>query len=289
MNEWNIPALLDALNKSADMALHYWNIIEISVKGDGSLVTQADKAIEDYLTEVLVNEEKGSYLLGEETLNSQSEETIKKAFENVAWIVDPIDGTSPYSSGLPHWGVSLGFMEKGKLTNGAVYLVPLGELFITHGADILYAKVPVGTPIQMKDLHPLKIKRAPITSSSILSFSRVWNKKDLTKLRNPIHSTGSSVFALSKILQGCYLGIVTRFYLWDGAGCFPMLERAGYLCEFLHTGEKLTLDVSEENYTLEKGAPSRWMLKDAILISGSKESITFVREEAIRAELLLKP
>lgn len=285
MNPWKIEELVEILNESAQISLNYWNMVEISLKQDGSIVTQADKAIENFLFEALTKIKEDSFFIGEETLSSKNEEYLEKALKGTTWIVDPIDGTSPYAAGLPQWGISLGLMEEGKLRDGAIYLVPLGELFITSGTEILYTKVGIGEKIKIENLKPLHRRECPISTSSILNFSRVWNKKDISDLKNPVHAVGSSVFSLMKLLQGCYLGSITRFSLWDGAGSFPLLARANFSWEFIN-GKSFSLDVNKDNYILEKESPQRWVLREALIISASQKGLNYIKKESLKANLL---
>lgn len=285
MNPWKLEKLIDILNKCAEIALKNWNQVEVALKGDGSVVTETDKTIENFLLKELTAIHEGSFFLGEETLNSKNEEYLKQALRGITWIVDPIDGTSPYAAGLPQWGTSIGLSENGTLTNGAIYLIPLGEIFITQGSEILYAKVNVGEKIEINQLKPLVKKNCPINSTSILNFSRVWNKKDISKFKNPIHSVGSSVFSLMKLLQGCYLGSVTRFCLWDGAAAFPLLSRANFQWEFIDN-KPFSLEINRNNYILEKGSSERWLLKNALIISNTKGGLTYIQEESQKAGIL---
>lgn len=285
MDPWKLDNLINILNKSGKMALEYWNTVEVSLKTDGSVVTEADKAIESFLFKELTAIDKNSFFIGEETLNKKDEEYLDKALNKTTWIVDPIDGTSPYSSGLPQWGISIGLMEEGILTNGAIFLVPLGEFFITNGKEILYTKANIGEEIKKENLKPIIKRDCPINSTSILNFSRIWNKKDISEIKNPVHSVGSSVFSLMKLLQGCYLGSVTRFCLWDGAAAFPILARANFHYEFIN-GQPFSLEVNKSNYILEKGIPGRWLLKNALIISATKEGLNYIKQESLKANIL---
>ncbi|WP_327786111.1 inositol monophosphatase family protein, partial [Borreliella garinii] len=69
-------------------------------KSDGSIVTQVDKQIEQFLFREI--KKPGNFFIGEETIFTYGEEYIKDALmaENT-FIIDPIDGTSSFAAGLP--------------------------------------------------------------------------------------------------------------------------------------------------------------------------------------------
>ncbi|KAL0266209.1 UNVERIFIED_CONTAM: hypothetical protein PYX00_011927 [Menopon gallinae] len=114
------------------MALVSWGQAKVSFKKDKSLVTPADKEIENYLNQHLNQEKQEVYLLGEETLSKRSEAYIHKALKHTAWIVDPIDGTSPYAFGLPHWGISIGYAKGGDFVLNLYQRSQDSNLLLTH-------------------------------------------------------------------------------------------------------------------------------------------------------------
>lgn len=98
--------------------------IQATRKDDGTLVTQADKwadgAIQDAIAAVFP--EHG--FLSEETLHTFPD-------TDWCWVIDPIDGTTNFTRGLPIWGISLGLLYKGTPVFGAVHFPQVGQFF--HG------------------------------------------------------------------------------------------------------------------------------------------------------------
>jgi len=88
-----------------------------------NLITEADRRSEELITGFLAREMPESAILGEE--NHQGE---KLSAERL-WIIDPLDGTTNFAHTIPHFGVSVAYAEKGKLTAGAVYDPMRDELF----------------------------------------------------------------------------------------------------------------------------------------------------------------
>ena len=98
------PAVLasaEALARRAgELALQGFRRADLAVdrKADGTVVTAYDRAVERLLREGIAAEFPGDGVLGEE------EEDVAGTTGR-RWILDPIDGTSPYSRGVVTWGV----------------------------------------------------------------------------------------------------------------------------------------------------------------------------------------
>ncbi|VAW79824.1 Inositol-1-monophosphatase [hydrothermal vent metagenome] len=91
-----------------------------SRKSDGSLVTEADVVMQDALAKALAAEWPGIDLLGEE----MSEEDQQRALQNKdsgVWCIDPVDGTSNFSAGVPYYAVSVALIRNGEVEMGVVY------------------------------------------------------------------------------------------------------------------------------------------------------------------------
>jgi myo-inositol-1(or 4)-monophosphatase len=107
--------------------------LSVNFKGDVDLVTEIDLWCEQELTRELKLSVTGSQVLGEETaheLIEHSEQPIKERCADGAWwIIDPIDGTTNFVSGIPHVGISVGFYRDGKPQIGIVYDPAKDEMF----------------------------------------------------------------------------------------------------------------------------------------------------------------
>ncbi len=126
------------------------NELQVEVKPDGSLVTNADRAVETYLREQLPIIIPNTTCWGEE---------FGREAEGPAglWIVDPIDGTSNFRFGSPLWAVSIAHAKDNVLTHAAVFLPDLNELYLSKLGEGVYLNservepVPVGK-VQPNDL-----------------------------------------------------------------------------------------------------------------------------------------
>lgn len=115
--------------------------IEAKHGNESDIVTSADKAAETaiinfihthYPAHSILSEESGSEVHGAE----------------YAWVIDPLDGTTNFSSGLPMFSVSIGIMHHGTTVVGVVYAPYLGEMFHAvqgEGAFLNGERITCGT------------------------------------------------------------------------------------------------------------------------------------------------
>lgn len=97
------------------------------LKPDGSLVTDVDRTVEEFLRKELAPMIPGAAVWGEELGHGvENDEGI--------WLLDPIDGTSNFVYGSPLWGVSVAYVKNGRCLWGAVSLPVLGETYVADVA-----------------------------------------------------------------------------------------------------------------------------------------------------------
>jgi len=95
-----------------------------STKADGSLVTDADQAVERLLRSRIRETYPDHHIVGEELGRRGN-----RGEREYCWAIDPIDGTVNYATGLPHWGVSIGLLRNNIPVLGVVYLPELRETY----------------------------------------------------------------------------------------------------------------------------------------------------------------
>ena len=97
--------------------------LQVGSKGPGDFVSKADMAAENILREELMTARPNYGWLGEETGETMGEDPTRR------WIVDPLDGTTNFLHGMPHWAVSVALEHKGEIVAGVVFDAAKGELF----------------------------------------------------------------------------------------------------------------------------------------------------------------
>ncbi len=102
-----------ALARDAGKLAHRaFGISVTSMKGRHDVVTAMDREVERFIRAAITKRFPGDAIIGEEDGGSAGERL---------WLIDPIDGTANYARGLPRYCVSIGYLECGVPTLGAIY------------------------------------------------------------------------------------------------------------------------------------------------------------------------
>jgi myo-inositol-1(or 4)-monophosphatase len=97
--------------------------LQVSLKGPANFVTAADRRAEEILREELLTARPGYSFFGEE--GGRHEGTDKTH----TWVVDPLDGTSNFVHGIPHFAISIALEREGTSVAGLIYNPANDDLF----------------------------------------------------------------------------------------------------------------------------------------------------------------
>ncbi|MES2434137.1 MAG: inositol monophosphatase family protein [Pseudomonadota bacterium] len=97
--------------------------LQVSTKGPGDFVTKADREAERIIKEDLMGGRPTYGWLGEETGEQDGQDPTRR------WIVDPLDGTTNFLHGMPHWAVSIALEHKGEIVSAVVFDAAKDEMF----------------------------------------------------------------------------------------------------------------------------------------------------------------
>ncbi|MCJ2120997.1 inositol monophosphatase family protein [Methylobacterium sp. J-077] len=162
-----MTVMVDAVRKAARGLRRDFGEVEnlqVSRKGPGDFVSAADRKAEETLRDALMKARPGYGLVLEE--NGIIEGTDKSH----TWHVDPLDGTSNFLHGVPHFAISVGLERDGQIVAGVIFDPIKDELFVAErgkGAylnnrrlrvsgrqDMADALVGYGTPYLGRGSHP---------------------------------------------------------------------------------------------------------------------------------------
>ncbi len=104
--------------------------LQVRRKGLGDFVTDLDLRCERQLRTQLLAAVPDSGFLGEET-------AVADLQRQAVWVVDPIDGTSNFANGLPHWAIAVALLWQRRPVVAAMWSMPEGALYsavLGHGA-----------------------------------------------------------------------------------------------------------------------------------------------------------
>jgi myo-inositol-1(or 4)-monophosphatase len=97
--------------------------LQVSTKGPGDFVSKADREAERLIKEDLMGARPTYGWLGEETGGEDGADPTRR------WIVDPLDGTTNFLHGMPHWAISIALEHKGEIVSAVVYDPAKDEMF----------------------------------------------------------------------------------------------------------------------------------------------------------------
>jgi histidinol phosphatase-like enzyme (inositol monophosphatase family) len=150
---------LEAVLAAGPIALeHFRRPIPVDDKrkhGRYDPVTEADRGIETFLRERLRSACPGHGIVGEEHGTEGQGSTY--------WVIDPIDGTRAFISGLPTWGILLGLVEEGRPLLGVVHQPFTGETW--------YAAAGCGARFRLRDRDVELRTRADATLADAVLYS----------------------------------------------------------------------------------------------------------------------
>ncbi|MEO1622300.1 MAG: inositol monophosphatase family protein, partial [Cyanobacteria bacterium J06632_3] len=165
-------------------------------KADGSLVTEYDKWADAELCDRIAKSFPDHGILSEE-----AEHTFPGT--DWCWVIDPIDGTTNFTRGVPLWGVSLGLLYKGTPVFGHVYIPPVDQHFYGFWPGASGLEMPTGAFINGQPIQP-----APDAPSGSHFFSLC--ARSLKVLQNPfpckIRMLGVATYNLLTVASGVSLG-----------------------------------------------------------------------------------
>ena len=104
--------------------------LELQYKGPGDLVTDADLASDRAITDTLEARRDTGNILSEESCDYRGD-------SQRTWLIDPLCGTLPFSTGLAQWGVNIALSVRSQLEVGVIALPATGEILSAargHGA-----------------------------------------------------------------------------------------------------------------------------------------------------------
>jgi len=198
--------------------------LQVSRKGAGDFVTAADRKAEDVLKEELLGARPAYGWLGEETGETKGKDPTRR------WIVDPLDGTTNFLHGLPHWSISIALEHKGEVVAGVVFDPAKDEIFVAEkgqGAWMNDRRMRVSGRREMA--VALFATGVPFGARRTLPDTL----RDLSRLMPRcagVRRFGSAALDLAYVAAGRYDGFWEReLHAWDMAAGVILVREAGGL------------------------------------------------------------
>jgi len=200
--------------------------LQVSVKGAGDFVTKADIGAEKIIKDDLMGARPTYGWLAEEGGEEEGQDPTRR------WIVDPLDGTTNFLHGLPHWAVSIALEHKGEIVAGVVFDPAKDEMFFAEkgtGAWMNESRLRVSGRHRM--IESIFATGLPFGGRADLPETL----KDLGRLLPVcagVRRWGAASLDLAYVASGRYDGFwERRLKPWDVAAGMLIVKEAGGLVE----------------------------------------------------------
>ena len=202
--------------------------LQVSLKGPGNFVTASDLKVEKILVEELQKARPTYSILSEEIGEINNDESFK-------WIIDPIDGTSNFLHGIPHFAISIGLEHDKEIICGIIYDPIKDEMFVAekgNGAYVNNKRMRVSSRSKLKDCIIFTGGPRQNPKDKELFFVEYKNFSSIVK--TPIRKMGSASLDIAYVAAGRCDGFWQRnLNYWDyAAGIILVKESGGFVTDF---------------------------------------------------------
>ena len=215
----NLNIMIKASEKASKILIRDFGEVEklqISVKGPSNFVSNADIKAEKIIINELMKAKKNYSIISEEggsKINSDS--------KNV-WIIDPIDGTTNFLHGVPHFAISIALESNNEIVSGLIYDPIKDEMF--------YAEKDNGA---FFNNQRIKVSKKKDIESCLFGTGGEKIEVDLVTRKS-----GSAALDMAYVAAGRYDGYFqNNLNLWDVAAGIIIIKEAGGIINEINLSE----------------------------------------------------
>jgi myo-inositol-1(or 4)-monophosphatase len=224
MNNEFLDVAVEAALEAGTILKQYWGRLEhiTEKRFPGDLVTEADKASEARILEILQDRVPEHPILSEETGMHEN------SAQEYLWAIDPIDGTTNYAHQFPVCCVSIGLLRRGSPLLGVVYNPILNEFFhAVKGQGAFLNHVP------------LSVSRNETLNKCLLATGFAYQRREtpdnnykefchMTNITQGVRRLGAAAIDLAYVAAGRLDGYWEQgLKIWDLAAGVLLVEEAG--------------------------------------------------------------
>lgn len=216
---------LTAAREAGDLTLKHFQRDDLAVelKQDSSPVTIADRQAEEWLRKQIATTFPGDGVVGEEFGESPGTSGYR-------WILDPIDGTKSFISGVPLYGTLVGVEYEGRSHVGVIYIPALQEcVYAATGAGAWYVKGD-SSPRSARVSQRPRLSEGLFLTSEVQSFLKTGRQAAYDRLQAASRLTrtwGDCYGYLLVAIGRADVMVDPQMNVWDAAALQPILEEAG--------------------------------------------------------------
>ncbi len=222
----NLNIMIKATEKASKSVIRDFGEVEklqVSKKGPRDFVTKTDKHVEKVLIEELSKTKTNYSFLSEEVGKIENKDK-----ENI-WIIDPIDGTTNFLHGIPHFAICVALESKKEIISGLIYDPIKDEMF--------YAEKNKGAYLNNQRLR--------VSNKNLIDECLFSSNHEGVKFSNlNMRYSGCAALDLAYVASGRLDGFFhNKINLWDVASGALMVREAGGIVNDLNGFETNNIDI----------------------------------------------
>jgi len=185
--------------------------LQVSSKGPSDFVTNADVKAEKIIIEELIKSKRNYSIISEE-----SEKKIINDKDNV-WIIDPIDGTTNFLHGVPHFAISIALKSKNEIVSGLIYDPIKDEMFYAEKNNGAYC-----------NNQRIRVSNKKNLENCLFATGGNYTEEVKTKKNIIIRKSGSAALDMAYVAAGKFDGYFQKnLNIWDIAAGIVLVKEAG--------------------------------------------------------------
>tara|TARA_Y100001970_G_C14172477_1_gene824951 strand:+ start:641 stop:1384 length:744 start_codon:yes stop_codon:yes gene_type:complete len=197
--------------------------LQVSIKGPNDFVSNADTKAEKIIIEEL-NKAKKNY-----SIISEEEGSKKNSDSQNVWIIDPIDGTTNFLHGVPHFAISIALKSNEEIISGVIYDPIKDEMFFAEKDNGAF-------------LNNKKIKVSKKKNLDGCLFAT--GGKNETEVNLLTRKSGSAALDMAYVAAGRYDGYFqNNLNLWDVAAGIIIVKEAGGIINEIDLSKKNNIKI----------------------------------------------
>ena len=231
----NLNIVIKAVEKASKSIIRDFGEVEklqVSKKGPRDFVTKTDRHVEKILIEELLNTKKNYSFITEET------GTIKNKDKENIWIIDPIDGTTNFLHGIPHFAICIAHQSKNEILSGLIFDPIKDEMF--------FAEKDKGAFLNNQRL---RVSKKNSLDDCLFSSNHEGLKFSDLNMR----CSGSAALDLAYVASGRLDGFFqNKINLWDVAAGALLIKEAGGIVNDIDKFDIKNIDIKASSATISE-------------------------------------
>mgnify|MGYP003690247993 FL=1 len=231
----NLNIMIKAAEKASRALIRDFGEIEklqVSIKGPNDFVSNADLKAEKIIIEELKKARPYYSIISEEEGSEANKD------KNNTWIIDPIDGTTNFLHGIPHFATSIALKAGNEIVSGLIYDPIKDEMF--------YAEKDNGAFFNNQRIRVSKKREV-----NTCLFATGGNSKDETNLT--VRKSGSAALDIAYVAAGRYDGFFqNNLNLWDIAAGIIMIKEAGGIINEIDLSQNKNIQIRASSMAINE-------------------------------------